>query len=89
MDGTEFRDEDVAGVSPLPHVRIDMLGRYSLSVPDAVAKGRLRPLLALRRPHLCRKFLETYCNEILDQAAEFYYASGENMARWQAEIRAA
>ena len=30
--------------SPLPHEHINMLGRYSFSMPDAVAKGELRPL---------------------------------------------
>src|ERR1700680_4356760 len=31
-------------VSPLLHEHINMLGRYSFSMPDAVAKGELRPL---------------------------------------------
>lgn len=31
-------------LSPLLHEHINMLGRYSFSVPDAVAKGELRPL---------------------------------------------
>jgi TnpA family transposase len=43
-DGFEVRDEDVARLSPLVHEHINMLGRYSFSVPDAVAKGELRPL---------------------------------------------
>ena len=43
-DGFEVRDEDVARLSPLLHEHINMLGRYSFSVPDAVAKGELRPL---------------------------------------------
>lgn len=43
-DGFEVRDEDVARLSPLLHEHINMLGRYSFSVPDAVAKGALRPL---------------------------------------------
>ena len=42
--GFEVRDEDVARLSPLLHEHINMLGRYSFSVPDAVAKGELRPL---------------------------------------------
>lgn len=42
-DGFEVRDEDVARLSPLLHEHINMLGRYSFSVPDAVAKGELRP----------------------------------------------
>ena len=39
-----MRDEDVARLSPLQHKHINMLGRYSFSVPEAVAKGELRPL---------------------------------------------
>jgi hypothetical protein len=31
-------------VSPLLHEHINMLGRYSFLMPDAVAKGELRPL---------------------------------------------
>src|SRR3546814_11923820 len=34
-DGFEVRDEDVARLSPLLHEHINMLGRYSFSVPDA------------------------------------------------------
>lgn len=43
-DGFEVKDEDVARLSPLLHEHINMLGRYSFSVPDAVAKGELWPL---------------------------------------------
>jgi len=43
-DGYTVKDEDVARLSPLLHEHINMLGRYSFSVPDAVAKGELRPL---------------------------------------------
>ncbi len=43
-DGFEVRDEDMARLSPLLHEHINMLGRYSFSVPDSVAKGELRPL---------------------------------------------
>jgi hypothetical protein len=45
--GYPVNDDDVARLSPLLHEHINMLGRYSLSVPDAVAKGELR---ALRDP---------------------------------------
>jgi hypothetical protein len=34
---------DVRRFSPLLHEHINMLGRYSFSMPDAVAKGELRP----------------------------------------------
>jgi TnpA family transposase len=34
---------DVRRLSPLLHEHINMLGRYSFSMPDAVAKGELRP----------------------------------------------
>ena len=43
-NGYPVRDEDVARLSPLLHEHINMLGRYSFSVPEAVAKGELRPL---------------------------------------------
>jgi hypothetical protein len=43
-DRFEVRDEDVARLSPLLQEHINMLGRYSFSVPEAVAKGQLRPL---------------------------------------------
>ena len=43
-EGFEVKDEDVARLSPLLHEHINMLGRYSFSVPEAVAKGELRPL---------------------------------------------
>ena len=45
--GYPVLDADVARLSPLRHEHINMLGRYSFSVPDAVAKGELR---ALRDP---------------------------------------
>jgi len=38
------KEEDVARLSPLLHEHINMLGRYSFSVPESVAKGELRPL---------------------------------------------
>ena len=41
-----MNDADVARVSPRLHEHVNMLGRYSFSVPDAVAKGGLRPLRA-------------------------------------------
>lgn len=42
--GYPVKDEDVARLSPWLHEHINMLGRYSFSVPEAVAKGELRPL---------------------------------------------
>ena len=44
QDCYPVRDDDVARLSPLLHEHINMLGRYSFSVPEAVAKGELRPL---------------------------------------------
>ncbi len=43
-DGHTVKNEDVARLSPLLHEHINLLGRYSFSVPEAVAKGELRPL---------------------------------------------
>jgi hypothetical protein len=43
--GYPVRDEDVARLSPFVHERhINLLGRYSFAVPEAVARGELRPL---------------------------------------------
>lgn len=44
-DGFEVRNEDVARLSLLLHEYINMLGRYSCSVPNAVDKGELWLLL--------------------------------------------
>lgn len=43
-EGYPVRDEDVVRLSPLLYEHSNMLGQYSFSVPDAVAKGELRPL---------------------------------------------
>jgi TnpA family transposase len=43
-DGFAIRDEDVARLSPLGHEHINMLGRYTFTLPDVVARGGLRPL---------------------------------------------
>ncbi len=42
--GYPVPDEDAQRLSPLLHEHINMLCRYSFSMPDAVAKGELRPL---------------------------------------------
>jgi TnpA family transposase len=43
-EGYQVKDEDAYRLSPLQHENINMLGRYSFSMPEAVAKGELRPL---------------------------------------------
>jgi len=43
-EGFDVRDEDVARLSPLGFEHINMLGRYVFTLPDAVARGELRPL---------------------------------------------
>jgi TnpA family transposase len=43
-EGFAVRDEDVARLSPLGHEHINMLGRYTFTLPDLVARGKLRPL---------------------------------------------
>lgn len=43
-EGYPVRSEDAARLSPLGHEHINMLGRYSFAVPEAVARGELRPL---------------------------------------------
>jgi TnpA family transposase len=48
-EGYPVQEEDVARLSPFIHERhINLLGRYSFAVPEAVARGELRPL---RNPH--------------------------------------
>ena len=42
--GEQISDDDVMRLSPLLHEHINMLGRYSFLVPEAVANGELRPL---------------------------------------------
>ena len=43
-EGYEVRMEDVARLSPLGHKHVNMLGRYAFTLPEAVARGELRPL---------------------------------------------
>ena len=43
-NGDSVNDADVARLSPLIYEHINMMGRYSFSMPEAVAKGELRPL---------------------------------------------
>ena len=43
-DGHSVRPEDEARLSPLGHEHINLLGRYSVAVPESVARGQLRPL---------------------------------------------
>lgn len=44
QEGYPVQDEDVARLSPLIHSHINLLGRYSFAVPEAVTRGELRPL---------------------------------------------
>ena len=44
LEGYPVRSEDEARLSPFGHEHINMLGRYSFSVPESVARGELRPL---------------------------------------------
>jgi TnpA family transposase len=44
QEGFPVGDEDVARLSPLSYGHINMLGRYSFAVPEAVQRGELRPL---------------------------------------------
>ena len=45
QEGYPVRDQDVARLSPFVHERhINLLGRYSFIVPEAVNRGELRPL---------------------------------------------
>jgi len=42
--GQEIRTEDMARLSPFTHRHINLLGRYTFTVPEAVVRGGLRPL---------------------------------------------
>lgn len=43
-EGYPIKDEDVARLSPLGFAHINLLGRYTFSVPESVQRGELRPL---------------------------------------------
>ena len=43
-EGFEVRDEDVTRLSPLAHEHINVLGRYTFTLPEPIANGELRPL---------------------------------------------
>jgi len=43
-EGHPVKDEDVRRLSSLHHENINMLGRYSFLMPDAVVRGELRSL---------------------------------------------
>ncbi len=43
-EGYQVRDEDMARLSPLGSEHINLLGRYAFTLPDAIARGELRPL---------------------------------------------
>ncbi len=43
-EGYPVRIEDVLRLSPLLHPHINMMGRYSFSLPEIVTNGELRPL---------------------------------------------
>lgn len=43
-EGYPVKDEDVARLSPLVFEHINLLGRYTFSMPESVQRGELRPL---------------------------------------------
>jgi hypothetical protein len=43
-------DDDVSRLSPLGHEHINMPGRYAFTLPDRVARGKLRPLSDPNQP---------------------------------------
>jgi hypothetical protein len=43
-EGYHIKDEDVARLSPLVFGHINLLGRYTFSMPESVQRGELRPL---------------------------------------------
>jgi hypothetical protein len=46
-EGVPVSDADIPHLNPHVHEHINMLGRYSFTVPEAVANGELRPLRSL------------------------------------------
>ncbi len=42
--GQETQVSDIARLSPLEHRTINLLGRYSFTLPDEIARGAMRPL---------------------------------------------
>jgi hypothetical protein len=44
MTGAELKLEDLARLSPLGYKHINMLGRYSFALPEAIGRGELRSL---------------------------------------------
>ena len=44
QESFEIQSEDIARLSPLVFEHINVLGRYSFSLPEAVSRGELRPL---------------------------------------------
>ncbi len=44
QQGVEFKEEDAARLSPLPHKHINMLGHYSFALSKFIRPGNLRPL---------------------------------------------
>ena len=43
-NGAELKLEDLARLSPLGYRHINMLGRYSFALPEAIGRGELRSL---------------------------------------------
>jgi Tn3 transposase DDE domain len=43
-EGFPVKAKDLAHLSPLVFDHINLLGRYSFALPDAVQRGQLRPL---------------------------------------------
>ncbi len=44
QNGLTILDDDVAGLSPLRHEHMNVLGRYSFTLADTILAGEHRPL---------------------------------------------
>ena len=55
-EGYPVLDDDIARLNPHVHDHINMLGRYSLSIPESVAHGQLRPPQKPVRPRSLTRF---------------------------------
>ena len=49
-EGFPVNDEDVVRLSSFGYGHLNMLGRYSFSMPDAVKRGELRPFRDSENP---------------------------------------
>jgi len=50
-EGEDVRPEDTARLSPLGYKHINLLGRYSFTLAESIARGQLRTLTNPQEPY--------------------------------------